>query len=66
MRARGDALFTVRDTSGRLEAFNGNGLSAPEFGGIMPPDGAGTATVPGLVAALEDAHGCMAASRGAI
>jgi len=52
----GDALFMVRDAFGHVEAYNGTGLSPAHFDGIVPSDGAGTATVPGLVAALEDAH----------
>jgi len=52
----GDALFMVRDGSGGVEAYNGNGVAPARFGGVVPADGAGTATVPGLVAALADAH----------
>jgi len=62
----GDALFLVRQPSGEVQAFNGSGRSPARFAGPVPRDGAGTAAVPGLVAALEDAqrqYGHMAWNR---
>ena len=52
----GDALLTVRDAEGPLIAFNGSGKSPRSHTGSVPRDGARTATVPGLVRALEDAR----------
>lgn len=39
-----------------MMSFNGSGKSPRGFTGTVPSDGARTATVPGLVRALEDAH----------
>lgn len=52
----GDALLTIRAPSGVLTAFNGSGASPRDFDGVIADDGARTATVPGAVAALHDAH----------
>lgn len=52
----GDAIFTVRASDGSMISFNGSGKSPRGFTGTVPSDGARTATVPGLVRALEDAH----------
>lgn len=52
----GDALFLVREPAGTVRAYNGTGSAPAGFRGTVPGDGAGTATVPGLVAALHAAH----------
>ncbi len=52
----GDALLIVRTADGDLVAFNGVGRAPAGLAGPLPPDGAGTAAVPGLVAGLADAH----------
>lgn len=52
----GDALFTVRDGYEGMASFNGSGKAPRNFSGEVPSDGPRTATVPGLVRALEDAH----------
>jgi len=52
----GDALLIVRSADGDLVAFNGVGRAPAGLAGPLPPDGAGTAAVPGLVAGLADAH----------
>ena len=53
----GDALFLVREPSGAVTGYNGTGCAPTDFRGAVASDGAATATVPGLVAALADAHG---------
>lgn len=51
----GDALFLVsRDR--HSTAFNGSGRIPRHWDGVLATDGAPTATVPGAVAALDEAH----------
>lgn len=52
----GDALLLVQDAGGAVRAYNGTGRSPAALEGPIPADGGGTVAVPGLVAALVDAH----------
>jgi gamma-glutamyltranspeptidase/glutathione hydrolase len=53
----GDALALVGAAGGEETAFNGSGLSPAALApGVIAPEGAGAAAVPGAVAALFDLH----------
>jgi gamma-glutamyltranspeptidase / glutathione hydrolase len=52
----GDALILIGRRDGGSLAINGNGAAPAAVPARIPPDGGGTAAVPGLVAALVRAH----------
>lgn len=52
----GDALMLVGGTEETSVAITGNGEAPAGVPEAIPPDGAGTAAVPGAVAALMEAH----------
>jgi gamma-glutamyltranspeptidase/glutathione hydrolase len=52
----GDAFMLVRSANGEVTAINGSGAAGADVEIPLPPDGPGTAAVPGFVAAIEDAH----------
>jgi gamma-glutamyltranspeptidase / glutathione hydrolase len=52
----GDALMLVRTPDGVVEAFNGSGAAPASLELPVPTDGAGSAAVPGAVAAWEVAQ----------
>lgn len=51
----GDVLALVREPSGHITAINGAGCAPDALVPPLPPDGAGTAAVPGFVAGIVDA-----------
>jgi gamma-glutamyltranspeptidase / glutathione hydrolase len=53
----GDALLLVGSREGATVAVNGNGAAPARVPAAIPADGGGTATVPGLVAAVVETHG---------
>jgi gamma-glutamyltranspeptidase/glutathione hydrolase len=52
----GDALALVRAADGSELAYNGSGAAPAALAGMIPPDGAGAAAVPGAIAALAELH----------
>jgi len=52
----GDAMILVGGRQQPTTAINGNGTAPAAVGPEIPPDGGGTAAVPGCVAALLEAH----------
>ncbi len=52
----GDAMILVGGRGGETTAINGNGAAPDGVPPEIPPDGGGTAAVPGFVAGLLEAH----------
>jgi gamma-glutamyltranspeptidase/glutathione hydrolase len=52
----GDALALIRCADGAEIAYNGSGAAPAALAGPVPSDGAGSAAVPGAIAALAELH----------
>ena len=52
----GDAMALVRNSSGKVRAYNGSGAAPRELGLPIPHEGGGSVAVPGAVAAWGELH----------